>query len=505
MNWERAMVRVALRLGMVLFAAVAITPLVVHAQEALSCGAPPPAEPERIKGGESFPPLPLPATPLRRTERKRPPAAPLLIAKLKYGEKRQAVAPDGRLYTYLDWRSDPGDAQQLLRFAGPKLDINYRVDVVDEHQFEPDPSKTPILYITGHQGFSFRPELADIIRQYVIAGGTLLGDACCGSGPFIDAFTDLAKKLFPNRRLAPLPSDHPLFHAFFDIDTVAFQDGVKVVKNDTPEILAVELGCRAAVLFWRYDMSCGWDGHVHDAGHRIEPSDAVRLGTNILAYCLANHELGRAFSAQKDYYEEDAVSATDAFVFGQLIHEGDWDPDPSAVANLLKAINRNSAIHVRFVRKNVDAMSTDLFNVPFLYMTGHHEFRFSEQEVQNLRAYLLDGGFLLADACCGRTAFDTAFRREMARVLPDRALEAIPAEDALYSALYPVKRVTLTRTGDSAPRLEGVRVEGLYAVVYSRDDLGNGWEGIEHPYVNDICQEDSLRLAMNVVMYALTH
>ncbi|MDQ1257367.1 MAG: hypothetical protein QG656_1971, partial [Candidatus Hydrogenedentes bacterium] len=93
-----------------------------------SCGAPPPAHPQRITGGESFPPLPLPVTPLRRTERKRPPTPPLLIGKLRYGGEKQSVTPDGRQYTYFDWKSDPADAARLLEFVGPKLGINYRAD-----------------------------------------------------------------------------------------------------------------------------------------------------------------------------------------------------------------------------------------------------------------------------------------------------------------------------------------------------------------------------------------
>lgn len=499
------MKKIASGFVLVLFVVCCFVTARPSAAQALSCGAPPPAKPHRIKGGESFPPLPLPVTPLRRTERKRPPAAPLLIAKLRYGEKRQAIAPDGRTYEYYDWKSDPGDAKQLLQFAGPKLGIHYRVDVIGPKDFTADPSTTPILYITGHQKFVIPDWLLERIRGYVMAGGTVLGDACCGSQPFIDAFMAFAKELFPNRRLAPLPPDHPLFRAYFPIEEVTYQRGTDFLKKGPPEIFAIEIGCRAAVLFWRYDLSCGWDSHEHDIGHRIEPSDAMRLGTNILAYCLANQELGRFFASKKVYHQEDDALATDGFVFGQVVHEGDWDPDPSAVANLLKAVNANSAIDVKFVRQRVDAMSADLFRVPFLYMTGHHDFTFSEQEVQNLRAYLMNGGFLLADACCGRTAFDDAFRREVQRILPGRKLEPIPLNDPMYSSLYLIDEVEFVLRGAEAPRLEGIRVDGFYAVVYSKDDLGNGWEGVEHPYIDGVAPTDSLKLAMNVIMYALTH
>ena len=471
-----------------------------------SCGAPPKAQPHRIKGGESFPPLPLPVTPLRRTERKRPPAPPVLIGKLAYGEERTGRREDGSTYTYLDWRSDPADASSLLQFAGPKLGINYRAQVVRAEEFSWDPSQNPILYITGHQRFSVPSWAVERVRGFVLAGGTVIADACCGSAPFADGFEDFIKQAFPHRRLALLPAEHPVFHCFFDIDTVAFMEGAETVDTRPPELLGIEIGCRAGVLFTRHDLSCGWDGHIHDKGARIEPHDAVRLGTNMLAYTLANQSLGRFLSITKTYHEEGTAVGADEFVFGQLIHQGDWDPDPSAAANLLKAVNANSAIDVKFVRHDVEAGSAGLFEAPFLYMTGHHDFGWSEAEVRNLRSYLTSGGFLLADACCGRAAFDEAFRREMARVFPDRALEPIPLDDPFFSALYRIETVRHTlRPEPGPPQLFGVKVDGYYVAVYSPADLGNGWEGEEHPFIDGLSKEDSLRLGMNAIMYALTH
>ena len=476
----------------------------------LSCGAPPPAQPQRIKGGESFPPLPLPATPLRRTERKRPPSPPSLIAKLRYGQKKTAQTADGRSYEYFDWKSDPGDAAGLLRFANPKLKLNYREQVIGPQIDRLDPREFPILYITGHQRFGAPPGSHEQIYAYVAAGGTVVADACCGSVPFGEGFTEFIHGAFPNRRFTPLSSDHALFRAFDAIDAVTFQEGTQVVKKGPPEIFGVELGCRAAVLFSRYDLSCGWDSHVHDVGGRIEPFDAMRLGTNMLAYTLANQELGRFLAATKTYYESPSQTtggtSGDEFVLGQLVHDGDWDPDPSAVANLLRAVETNSSVGAKFVRRQINAAQQDLFEVPFLYMTGHHAFTFSAQEAGNLKEYLVNGGFLLADACCGRKEFDEAFRNQLKLVIPNRELEPIPPDDPLYSCLYRIKDVGFSVSdAKAAPGLLGIKIDGVYAVVYSPVDLGNGWEGVVHPFVEGIAPEDSLRIGMNAILYALTH
>ena len=495
-----------------LAAAVLLAVLCLPARpQSISCGAPPKAKPHRIKGGESFPPLPLPVTPLRRTERKRPPAPPVLIGKLAYGEKRTALMEDGTPYEYLDWKSDPADAQSLLQFACPKLGIRYRWQVVNADPFSWDPAQVPIVYITGHHRFTIPNRAAQQLRRFVLAGGSVIADACCGSEAFTDGFLDFVHATFPHRRFEPLPPEHPLFHAFFDIDEVTFQEGTKVVRQGPPEIFAVEIGCRAAVLFTCHDVSCGWDGHVHDTGARIEPHDAVRLGTNMLTYILSYQSLGRFLATTKAYHEEGMLPGTDEFVFGQLVHQGDWDPDPSAAASLLKAVNANTAIDVKFVRRNIDLsvpanVGAQLFGVPFLYMTGHHDFSLTPREVETLGAYLTSGGSLLADACCGRAAFDAAFRREIARVFPDRPLEKIPLDDPFYSSLYRIDRVHyVLQDGAVEPRLLGIKVDGYWVVVYSPDDIGNGWEGEEHPFVDGIAPEDSLKLGMNAIMYALTH
>ena len=122
------------------------------------------------------------------------------------------------------------------------------------------------------------------------------------------------------------------------------------------------------------------------------------------------------------YFESEAPSRDD-FVFAQLVHEGDWDPDPSAVHNLLKHARDNSTLEVKFKRQNVELKDPKAATYPFLYMTGHREFHWSQDEVARLQRYLTAGGMLLADACCGRMSFDMAFRREIAKVLPSHKLQ----------------------------------------------------------------------------------
>ncbi len=118
---------------------------------------------------------------------------------------------------------------------------------------------------------------------------------------------------------------------------------------------------------------------------------------------------------------------------------------------------------------------------------------------------------MLADACCGRLAFDAAFRREMAKALPGQQLERLPADHPLYHAHYDIKQVEYTpRVQEdfgqlSAPELEGITLEGRLAVIYSRFDLGNGWEQFPHAYSYGLKDESALQIGTNVLVSAVTH
>src|SRR3974390_1788228 len=87
-------------------------------------GPPPPAAPRRISGGEGMPPLPLPATPLRRTERKREPSPPKLIAKVIWGDSASFTYDNGSSTKVADWNLCPGDLQQLMKRASERLGVN---------------------------------------------------------------------------------------------------------------------------------------------------------------------------------------------------------------------------------------------------------------------------------------------------------------------------------------------------------------------------------------------
>jgi hypothetical protein len=184
--------------------------------------------------------------------------------------------------------------------------------------------------------------------------------------------------------------------------------------------------------------------------------------------------------------------------------------------NLMRHLRTEQKLDVALPVQEVRLSDPDLGLFKFLYMHGRRAFEATPEELENLRADLKAGGLLFADACCGRAEFDRAFRAFAAALFPDAKLEPIPPGDALFSAEVngaPLTSVRV-RTGradgagaaefrEAPPALEGVRVNGRWAVIYSRYDVGCA---LEKHTASDCLGHDhrsALRLAAAAVLYEL--
>jgi len=465
-------------------------------------GLPPPAKPQRVSAAEGFPPLPLPVVPMRRSEQKRPPQPLALVAKIKTGSGDQ-------------WRGTIADIKQLLSYASPRLNVSYTSTELSLKEFSYDPRTLPIIYFTGHQRLHFSADEIARLRQYLFDGGTIIGNACCGNMPFYTSFKEEMKKILPDRPMVILPPEHPIYSAYYTIENLGYRKPETGFANNAPVVRAapnlegINIGCRTAVLLSRADMAAGWDELiVPTAEFIIEPEDALKLGTNILAYCLAFHQAAQQFN-KMPVYEDVEKEKGGEFVFAQVMHNGDWDPHTGAVSRFIKKVKENTSSDVKFVRVKVDLAKQDLFSYPFLYITGHYDFRLSQEEIANLSSYLKRGGFLFAVSCCGSADFDRAFRREIKRVLPNYELRALGTAHTIFDSFYTIENVKYTKKaelihpGISTPYLEGIEIEGSLAVVYS--PYGLTWDEQVRPYSIAVMPEDSLKLGINTLVYALSH
>lgn len=183
---------------------------------------------------------------------------------------------------------------------------------------------------------------------------------------------------------------------------------------------------------------------------------------------------------------------------------GDWYANPSSIPNLLKAISERTSLKVEPTEARISLRDDRLWDHPYLHLTGHGDIKLSDLEVTRLREYLNRGGFLHADDNYG---LDPSFRKEIARVFPDRPLVDVPLTHPIYHIVYdfPSGLPKIHEHDGKPARGYGIFIGNRLAVFYSHEsDLGNGWE--DSGTYNDppALHEAALRMGVNLFVYAVT-
>lgn len=181
---------------------------------------------------------------------------------------------------------------------------------------------------------------------------------------------------------------------------------------------------------------------------------------------------------------------------------GDWYSNPTSVPNLAQFCRENLNMQIGET-KYVDVGSTDLFNYPFVHMTGHGNVVFNASDRENLRLYLLGGGFLHIDDNYGMDAF---VRTQLEQVFPDKELIEVPFDHPVYHQKYEVNQglPKVHEHDGAAPRGYGIFHEGRLVLFYSSEsDLGDGWEDPSVHNDPENIRLEALKMGANLVQYAL--
>lgn len=474
-------------------------------------GLPPKAKPQMRQGGEALPPLPLPATPLRRSEKKRPPSPSTMIGKVIWGSYLDYTWEDGQVTRVYDWNMVPADCQSLLRSAYKHLNMDYKVESTSLDGFSATPAEIPVLYFSGGRSLNFTDQQRETLRKYLLSGGMLWFDSVVGSPYFYKSSLTELQKILPEAQIRRLPEDHPIFHMVDDSVKV----NTKTKRDVTPVLDGVYIGSRVAAVVSPYGLGAGWDNAAPDLikmADYYEHPHAVRLGLNLVAYAMGYFRVGQAHAKAQVFGEEDAQANSDPVVFAQIRTSGVWNTEPGGANNLLRFMKKNLRVKANYQVRTVRLDADPLANYSFLYLSGISDFSFSEAELAALRTYLQNGGYLLVDNALGLDEFRTAAHRELKRLYPDRALEKIPKDHPLYQQgpfkLEAVRYTPAVRAkypALSAPVLEGLKVGDDYQVICSPFDLAAGWQGDDHPMAYGYEPGDALQLGADLVTYCLTH
>ncbi|WP_417871353.1 DUF4159 domain-containing protein [Winogradskyella sp.] len=180
---------------------------------------------------------------------------------------------------------------------------------------------------------------------------------------------------------------------------------------------------------------------------------------------------------------------------------GDWYGNPTALPNLVKFCNDNIDTNINENIQTVEVGSTDIFQYPFLHMTGHGNVFFSEDDAENLRKYLISGGFLHIDDNYGMEPYIT---KELKKVFPNNELKEIPKDHKIFNAAYefPNGLPKIHEHDGKAPQAFGIFHEDRLVLLFTfESDLGDGWEDPEvHNDPEDV-REKALKMGANIMKY----
>jgi hypothetical protein len=183
---------------------------------------------------------------------------------------------------------------------------------------------------------------------------------------------------------------------------------------------------------------------------------------------------------------------------------GDWYADPTAVPNLAEFCNKELGTTINPDVPYVDVGSPDIFNYPFLHLTGHGNVLFTAAEAQNLRNYLLAGGFLHIDDNYG---MDPYIRRELKKVFPEYELKELPFSHPIYHQKYkfPNGLPKIHEHDNKPPQGFGIVHEGRLVVFYPFEtDLSDGWEDAEVHKDTPEMRLQALQMGANIISFVFT-
>lgn len=230
-------------------------------------------------------------------------------------------------------------------------------------------------------------------------------------------------------------------------------------------------------------------------------------------------------------WEVDPAFQDDVFTFVRIRYNsygrwGKWRTDyPDSDLNFSYRLQQLTSLKVDPDGKILELTDPELFDYPFIYMIEPGNLHFRQDEVEALRRYLLNGGFLMVDDFWGEREWRN-FHREFRRVFPDRELVELPLDHPIFHCVYDLKEkpqipsinvaqwgrgrgITWERPDAKTPHYKAVfdDEDRMMAIICHNTDLGDGWEreGEDPWYFREFSEKKAYPLGINIVFYAMTH
>ena len=180
---------------------------------------------------------------------------------------------------------------------------------------------------------------------------------------------------------------------------------------------------------------------------------------------------------------------------------GDWYANPTSLKNLILFCNENIGTNIENEPAVIEANNLNIFNYPFVHVTGHGNIIFDQNEIENIRNYLLSGGFIHIDDNYG---MDKYVRKEIDKIFPNNDLLELKNNHPIFNSKYKFNGLPKIHEHDGKnAQAFGITVEGRLVLIYTYEsDLGDGWEDQEVHNDSDEVRTKALKMGANIIKYA---
>ena len=180
---------------------------------------------------------------------------------------------------------------------------------------------------------------------------------------------------------------------------------------------------------------------------------------------------------------------------------GDWYANPTSLKNLILFCNENIGTNIENEPAVIEANNLNIFNYPFVHVTGHGNIIFDQNEIENIRNYLLSGGFIHIDDNYG---MDQYIRKEIDKIFPNNDLLELKNNHPIFNSKYKFNGLPKIHEHDGKEaQAFGITVLGRLVLIYTYEsDLGDGWEDQEVHNDSDEIRTKALKMGANIIKYA---
>ncbi|MDP6542746.1 MAG: DUF4159 domain-containing protein [Phycisphaerae bacterium] len=412
---------------------------------------------------------------------------PVLFNKLRY---------DG------DWNNRPRDLAALTRWMSKTLERTLNWQIVDLKMPVSDWLDAPMLVITGSKATAFTDADIAKLREFTLKGGTIISATEFRGKAFSKAIRDAYGRMFPDRKLKPLPRDHELYTA-----------RIQYRLKGALKFEIVSNGIRPLVIHTDQDMPARWQSGAITTASRPYFDASI----NIARYVAGT--LGRLGKLRNrgvsPWPEEKKVNTTRTIRIARVRHGGNWNPEPLADTALAMKMKNRVGIKLA-VGPSIAIAQLPQSGVKFAMMTGTEAIILSEVETAAFKSFVQDGGTVLIDAAGGngrfggKKPFARSIRDALKEIFPGRRnkLRQLANSAPLYTlAGYEIKTVRFRRHTHLSmkakhPQVRMIRVGVRPAVLFSELDLTASFVGYPSLVVNGYTPDSAFKIVRNMILYA---